>query len=1261
MTCPTCGFDVPAELPYCGMCGTRVAQLCPECGFTNPVVYRFCGRCGTALSVGAATAAPSAPILPLVDETRLADPAESFPALPSPSTILLEGERRVATVLVTDMTSSLQMLETLGTEAWVELMNRVLHILEAEIYRFGGEVSQFRGDGLVAFFGVAGVHEDDPERAVMAALSMQQALQRYVSELPQRADLDLRLRVGINTGEVIVASVGDRRQHSEETAMGIAVAIAARMENAAEPGTILVSEYTQHLLATQFEWLPLGEIAVKGVSQPLAVFRPIAPTVEADQRRVLEAFHYTPALVGREAEGQAFRACVEALFAGRGGIVLVTGDKGIGKSLLVNDAREYFAHRGALLAEAATGGEAALTVTWIRGRCRSYQQTWPYSMWVDLLRDWLGTIPGESKEALSARLRARSASLWGESSGEHYPYLATLLALPVDQAFREKLGRLTGEGLRQRFYQAARSWIEALARRGPLVVQCSDLQWADESSLALLHGLLPLCDNEAILWVILFRPERATPVWAFTQEVETEYPHRLTAIELAPLTEAQSSQLIASLVGEQTLPAETLSLILKNAEGNPFYIVELILSLSARGVLERDPETGQWRTTRTVTTLDLPGSLQRLLLARLDRLLPEERYVLQVAAVIGAVFWYAPLEAVAAEARALKADLAGLQRAQLIHEAGRVPELGMQYQFRTPLIREAAYDSLLSAQRAAIHLRAAEYIENHLETDTLRDYYSLLAYHYHGADRPGKELFFTLLAADQARKLYANAEALQHYHRALALVDRLQAEETGDTARRALQTQRFEVLTGRREVLYQMGQLEAARADSRALLPLARQLEDDPAWLLDALLAQPEVADWENREQLNEGRRMAQEALALARQLNDRRREMYSLIAMARVRLSQHDAEGFLIAEQALAFARELGDLRTEVNLLIGIAGAYGMDNVPRGQEYLEAALSKSALLDDKETAFTLLSALGAQCERRGDYYRQLTDYELKRLALSREMGNQRIEGLTVMLCGQIQALYLGDYEGGLAFQHEALRIWEHFPDRVYVLLRMAQIQTGQGRLAEAQAMLEQARPLSERVMNDLARAGFALVTAIYCNAVADEAHLQQALAEAASIEPMAASLLVSRQYYMAAASQMAAAHLGLARLKAGQDEARAYHAAQALAASHTALRLFDEFGFAQIVECTSEEIYYRHGLALAANGHLAEAADFARRAYDELLRKHALIPADSLYHQTYLENIEQHRAIRAALESPAAADAQLSVDNLPASDGIAPAPQLDA
>src|SRR3972149_3948363 len=244
MNCPNCGFDSPSDMRFGGSCGTRLTSACPECGFANPLDYRFCGMCGTRLSADAEQ--------PVIEPPVFLPKTEDEPFLPT-ETSPLEGERRVVTVILTDLTDSTNLLERVGTEGWVELMHGLLPILEAEIYPLGGEVSQFRGDGLVAFFGATSAHEDDPERAVLAALSMQRALDLYIRERVQQESIDLRMRVGVNTGEVIVAS-GGGHQHWEETAMGMAVAVAARMEAAAGPGPGLGGEHTYRLVGAQFDW-----------------------------------------------------------------------------------------------------------------------------------------------------------------------------------------------------------------------------------------------------------------------------------------------------------------------------------------------------------------------------------------------------------------------------------------------------------------------------------------------------------------------------------------------------------------------------------------------------------------------------------------------------------------------------------------------------------------------------------------------------------------------------------------------------------------------------------------------------------------------------------------------------------------------------------------------------------------------------------------------------------------------------------------------
>jgi tetratricopeptide (TPR) repeat protein len=451
----------------------------------------------------------------------------------------------------------------------------------------------------------------------------------------------------------------------------------------------------------------------------------------------------------------------------------------------------------------------------------------------------------------------------------------------------------------------------------------------------------------------------------------------------------------------------------------------------------------------------------------------------------------------------------------------------------------------------------------------------------------------------------------------------------------AVRTQKFEVLNGRRKLLYQqMGDIESARIDAQALLPLAQQLADDPSWLIDARLAQAEVFDWNHRQEIAEALPLAEQALALARQLGDSHREMESLIAVSSARFNLKDPLWQEAAERALALARQLGDLKTEVKLLLGIGGAYGLDDLPRSREYLEAALARSETLNDKATEVTLLNAIGQQHERAGDYHRQLAEFEQKRLQISRDIGNRLVEGNALMFCGQIQGLYLGDYQAGLALEMEALRIWENITGKLFPLLRIAQIQTVQGQCDAALQSLETARPVGEKIASDIGRAGLGLVTAILYNALADEPHLREALQFTSQIAQMVTDSRVSRQYKMAAACEATVAHLGLARALDGAETGaaeRQTHLRQALDASQSALNLYQEFGFVQIVECTSEEVLYRHSQALAANGRSSEADDFTQRAHDEMMRKYALIPPDSHFRKTYLENIALHRQLLAA------------------------------
>ena len=290
--------------------------------------------------------------------------------------------------------------------------------------------------------------------------------------------------------------------------------------------------------------------------------------------------------------------------------------------------------------------------------------------------------------------------------------------------------------------------------------------------------------------------------------METEYPHRLVNLDLGPLSAIESRNLIDQLVGPQALSPETEILVTTKAEGNPFFIQELIHALIVQNVLVQDPVSGKWNETRMLGSLDLPDSLQGLLLSRIDRLSPVDRRVLQMAAVIGQHFWQNPLQALVGDEVQLKKSLTVLQRTQLISERNRVPDLGLEYSFNSSLIRDMAYESILSAQRAAIHLEIAHYFENHVNLESQKLHYGILAYHYHCAGDLNKELFYTLGAAEKAQNFYANKEAAERYTQALGILDQLEKQAVDEKQRYAISTMRFEVLGSRSHMAYLSGDIE---------------------------------------------------------------------------------------------------------------------------------------------------------------------------------------------------------------------------------------------------------------------------------------------------------------------------------------------------------------------------------------------------------------------------------------------------------------------
>jgi ABC-type oligopeptide transport system substrate-binding subunit/class 3 adenylate cyclase len=708
---------------------------------------------------------------------QLADLRQAATAEPAPS---LEGERKLVTVMFADISGFTALAETVDPEVVRDLMNACFEQLVPIVERFGGTVDKFIGDEIMALFGAPVAHENDPERALRAALEIMDALVEFNAEW----DTDLGVHVGINTGLVIAGGIGTRERQAYSV-MGDAVNVASRLEEISDRGEILVGPDTHRLTAPLFEFEPLEPIQVKGKAEPVPVFQLLGPRAVAGRVRGIAGLE-SP-LVGRQAEWCALQEAVERLQAGVGGVVTLVGEAGLGKSRLVAELWSEVLTPDPRLRTLDMGPQAS---NWVEGRCLSYGTSIAYLLWLDLLRGMLGVTVEDPPLVVRDALRERVQALCPQRFDDVYPYLGRLMALPLATEDEATLRDLQGEKLKASTFRAVESLLEGAARQHPLVLVSEDLHWADATSIELLEGLLALTERAPLLFICVFRPETRHGCWRIRETAACLCRHRHIDLWLEPLSAAESEALVGNLLrveGPRPEPVEGLppqpvvsdveplkARILGHAEGNPFYVEEIIRSLMDSGVIVRDEATGRWRATRDVADITIPDTLQGVLMARIDRLQEDTKRVLQLAAVIGRIFVYRVLEDIAREERELDGHLLALQREEMIRERARVPEL--EYIFKHHLTQEAAYSGLLKSERRVFHRQVAQALER-LFPDRIEEQVGLLAYHWERADEPGKAIEYLLRAGDQARLAYAHGEAIDYYRRGLIFLKKQEKHE----------------------------------------------------------------------------------------------------------------------------------------------------------------------------------------------------------------------------------------------------------------------------------------------------------------------------------------------------------------------------------------------------------------------------------------------------------------------------------------------------
>ncbi|MGE5224682.1 MAG: ABC transporter substrate-binding protein [Omnitrophica WOR_2 bacterium] len=658
------------------------------------------------------------------------------------------SERRPVAILFTDIAGSTSMAEKLDPEEWKEVVSGAHRLVSAAVCRYEGTIAQFLGDGVLAYFGAPVTHEDDPQRAVQAALEIQQALHDFRRQLAGMVE-DFQMRIGIHTGTVVVGQVGDSR-HTEYLAVGDAVNLAARLQAAARPGGILVSQAVARLAQVDFDFADLGEIQVKGKTAPVHVYEVLGPL------KVPHSGHGIPGLsspmVGRESELTALLDALERLNRGSGGMVFVLGEAGIGKSRLVEEAR----------------CRSTTDARWLEGRSLSYGSNIPYGPVRQLILADLELSDGDPALRKRLSLRHRLAALLPDQVEQLTPYLNHLLGLEEPGGTGMDISILSGETLKYQLLQSVTAYCAALASQQPLVVILEDFHWADASTLETAEQLMPLTNHYPLLLVFAGRIDREHGSWRLKYKAETDYAHRCTAIQLHALESANLVSLVDHLLDDPDLPEDFHRLVVERSDGNPFYLEELLRSLIDQKTLAWEDE--RWRLLRRIESVEVPSTLQGVLLARIDRLEEPVRQTLQLASVIGRSFLYRILEAIAEPGFQLDTHLDELQRVDLIREKRRKPEL--EYTFKHSLTQEAAYHSLLLERRREYHHRVAQALEN-LYTGREAEFPGLLAHHYDAAGEREKAVEYLLLAGDNARLQYAFEEARQTYLRLIELLNEM--------------------------------------------------------------------------------------------------------------------------------------------------------------------------------------------------------------------------------------------------------------------------------------------------------------------------------------------------------------------------------------------------------------------------------------------------------------------------------------------------------
>ena len=777
MKCPNCQHENAPEAKFCESCAAPLVRLCANCKSPASPIAKFCSQCGHALN-------------PIGETNRYSSPRSYTPQhlvnkiLTSRSA--LEGERKQITVLFADIKGSLEVITDRDVEDAQRLLRAVVERMIEAVHRYEGTVNSVMGDGIMALFGAPLAHEDHAVRACYAALRMQESIARYAEELQRTRGLPIMVRIGVNSGEIVISAIGNDL-HMEYTVVGPTVHLAARMEQMARPGTVLTTVHTHRLAEGFIAMKPLGPMPVKGLAEPVPIFEvtgagPARTRLQAAAGRGLTQF------VGREVELEQLRRAQQLAKEGQGQVVALLGQAGVGKSRLMHEFIHSEPTAGWLVLESNT---------------TSYDHATPYLPVTELLRDYFKVDAQEEGQSIREKVSGRILTLNPSLQDAVLPVLDLLNALDEDHPFRS----LDPEQHRQNTYQAIIRLLLSEARVQPLVAVFEDLHWYDSLTLGLLNELVVRAQDARLLLVVSYRPE-----------FQDGWKHRpnYRQLHLNPLASENLAALLQALLGHHPNLQILKNFLMQRASGNPFFVEEIVRALAENGVIEGS--RSNYRLAKPFVTHEIPPTVQAVLAARIDALPTAEKRLLQEASVIGQDVLFALLHAISGLSEdELQGLLDDVQASEFLYATQLFPDL--QYTFTHSLTHDVTYNGVLLERRREIHAQIVEAIEK-LYAGHIADQVERLAHHAVRGDRKDKAIYYLRQSGAKAAARSALADARSCFEQALDILKTLPDSQS-------TQEQAFDIRLELRPVLRQLGEGRQMLEHLREAEAIALQLHDD--------------------------------------------------------------------------------------------------------------------------------------------------------------------------------------------------------------------------------------------------------------------------------------------------------------------------------------------------------------------------------------------------------------------------------------------------